>query len=94
MLEPEREREHLESYGAWWSGRYRDRFEHAQRANRAMSGFTDRQWDVAAGFLASLSGDDLAAALRMELGATGWLRAAVRRPISVIRFLAGCKTSP
>jgi digeranylgeranylglycerophospholipid reductase len=58
----------LRSYQSWWEDKYRVRFTLAQRANEKMGRFSDRRWNQAAGLLKGLSGDEMAALLRMEFG--------------------------
>jgi digeranylgeranylglycerophospholipid reductase len=58
----------LRSYQSWWDDKYRARFTLAQRANEKMGRFTDRRWHQATGLLTGLSGDEMAALLRMEFG--------------------------
>ena len=58
----------LDDYEGWWNGRYRRRFDLAQLANERMGTFGDAEWDIVASLLEGLSGDDVAALLRVEFG--------------------------
>jgi digeranylgeranylglycerophospholipid reductase len=58
----------LRSYQHWWDSKYRRRFTLAQRANEKMSRFSDRKWHQVTGLLEGLSGDEVAALLRMDYG--------------------------
>jgi flavin-dependent dehydrogenase len=58
----------LQSYQSWWDDKYRARFTLAQRANEKMGRFSDRRWHQAIGLLNGLSGDEMAALLRMDFG--------------------------
>lgn len=58
----------LQSYQSWWDDKYRVRFTLAQRANEKMGRFSDRRWRQVTGLLTGLSGDEMAALLRMEFG--------------------------
>ena len=51
-----------------WEDKYRVRFTLAQRANEKTGRFSDRRWHQATGLLEGLSGDEMAALLRMEFG--------------------------
>jgi digeranylgeranylglycerophospholipid reductase len=59
---------YLRSYQSWWDDKYRARFNLAQRANEKMGRFSDRRWHQATGLLKNLSGDEMAALLRMDFG--------------------------
>ena len=56
----------LSAYQHWWDGKYRRQFALAQQANEKMGRFSDHSWQRAAELLAGLSGDEMAAALRMD----------------------------
>ena len=56
----------LRSYEDWWMDKYSRQFSMAQIANEKMGRFTDSSWHAATGLLAGLSGDEIAAALRMD----------------------------
>ena len=57
----------LRSYQDWWFGKYRRQFSLAQRANVKMGQFSDNSWRRTARLLDGLSGDEMAASLRMDL---------------------------
>jgi digeranylgeranylglycerophospholipid reductase len=56
----------LRSYQKWWDRKYRRQFGLSQLANEKMGRFTDDSWRQATGLLEGLSGDEIAALLRMD----------------------------
>ncbi len=76
----------LAGYEAWWDGRYRRRFALAQLANERMGAFGDAEWDVLASLLDGLSGDDVAALLRVEFGKMLAARLALKGGRRAARF--------
>jgi digeranylgeranylglycerophospholipid reductase len=82
----------LRSYQSWWDDKYRIRFTLAQRANEKMGRFSDRRWHQAIGLLKGLSGDEMAALLRMEFGRWLAFKLAMRGGFRAARFLLGCES--
>jgi digeranylgeranylglycerophospholipid reductase len=79
----------LRSYQSWWDEKYRTRFTLAQRANEKMGRFSDRRWHQATGLLKGLSGDEMAALLRMEFGHLLALKLVMRSGFRAARFFLG-----
>jgi digeranylgeranylglycerophospholipid reductase len=76
----------LQSYQSWWDDKYRVRFNLAQRANEKMGRFSDRRWHQATELLKGLSGDEMAALLRMEFGRWLALKLVMRGGHRAARF--------
>jgi digeranylgeranylglycerophospholipid reductase len=85
--DPSRAEACLRSYQSWWDDKYRARFTLAQRANEKMGRFSDRRWHQATGPLKGLSGDEMAALLRMEFGPSLAFKLAMRGGYRAARFL-------
>jgi len=72
-------RAHLCEYERWWAKRRR-RWERAQKANLRLCGYTDLDWDDKARLLSLMTGDEVAAVLRMEVSTAMLARLLARHP--------------
>ena len=76
----------LRSYQHWWDSKYRRRFTLAQRANEKMGQLSDRKWHQVTGLLEGLSGDEVAALLRMDYGRFLAWKLAIKGGLRAARF--------